>query len=63
MLYRERARGQAGLWKRLTSGLVVAYRSRKAADLDLLSLSRHLRRDLGLDEGQGGLSAGDIWRK
>lgn len=63
MLYQERVPGQAGLWKRLTASLVVACRSRRAADLDPLQLSRHLRRDLGLDEGQGGLGASGIWRK
>ena len=60
MLYQERVLGQSGLWKRLIAGLALAVHGRKPADLDLLSLNRHLRRDLGLDEGQG---VREVWRK
>jgi hypothetical protein len=31
---------------------------RRPADLDLLSLSAHLRRDIGLEDGMRGLVAG-----
>ena len=54
MLYQERALGRRSLWARITAGL-VGRRTAHRADLDLLSMNPHLRRDLGLEDGQGGL--------
>jgi hypothetical protein len=54
MLYQERVLGRRSLWARLTAGLVERRHSHRA-DLDLLSMNPHLRRDLGLEDGQGGI--------
>ena len=53
MLYQDRVLGRPSLWSRLMDRL----RSRGAgriADLDILSLNAHLRRDLGLNDGEAG---------
>lgn len=55
MLYQDKTLGQAGGWHRFLARLALARRSNKAADLDLASLSPHLRRDLGLWDGQSGV--------
>ena len=55
MLYQERVLGRTSLWSRLTSRLAIGLASRRAADLDLLSLNPHLRRDLGMEDGQSGI--------
>jgi hypothetical protein len=62
MLYQDRVLGRKGLWSRMAAGFAVAFSGKKAADLDLLSMNRHLRRDIGLDEGQGSLRL-DAWLK
>lgn len=54
MLYQERVLGRRSLWSRFTASLAQR-RSARRADLDLLSMNPHLRRDLGLEDGQGGL--------
>jgi hypothetical protein len=51
MLYQERVLGRRGFWSRLAARLAM----RRSADLDLLALSPHLRRDLGMEDGQNGL--------
>ena len=56
MLYQERTLGRPNAWKRLVAHLAIGLRGRKHADLDLLSMNPHLRRDLGLDDGQSGLT-------
>lgn len=55
MLYQERVLGRGSLWSRLAARVAVSLKARKAADLDLLSMNPHLRRDLGMDDGQSGL--------
>lgn len=55
MLYHERVLGRRSLWSRLAARLAIGLSRRKAADLDLLALSPHLRRDLGLEDGQSGM--------
>ncbi len=55
MLYQDRILGRHRLWRRLAAGLAIAWHGRRAADLDLLSMQGHLRRDLGLEDGQGGV--------
>ena len=55
MLYQERVLGRRSLWSRLAARLVTGLSARKAADLDLLSLNPHLRRDLGMEDGQSGV--------
>jgi len=49
MLYRDHTPGRAGFWTRLAARLAVWLGDRRHADLDLLSTSAHLRRDIGLD--------------
>jgi len=55
MLYQERVLGRSSLWSRLAARVVTSLTTRKAADLDLLSLNPHLRRDLGMEDGQSGV--------
>jgi hypothetical protein len=55
MLYQERVLGRTSLWRRLTSRIVIGLTAKKATDLDLLSLNPHLRRDLGMEDGQSGI--------
>ena len=62
MLYQDRVLGRKDLWSRMAAGFAVAFSGRRAADLDLLSMSKHLRRDVGLDEGYGNVSL-EVWRK
>jgi hypothetical protein len=58
MLYQERVLGRKGLWTRVAAGLAIAFSGRRDADLDLLSMNPHLRRDVGLDDGRL-----ELWRK
>jgi hypothetical protein len=55
MLYQERVLGRASHWGRLAARIAVGLTAKKAADLDLLSLNPHLRRDLGMEDGQSGV--------
>ena len=55
MLYQQRVLGHASLWGRLAARIALGLTSKKAADLDLLSLNPHLRRDLGMEDGQSGV--------
>ena len=55
MLYQERVLGRRSLWSRLAARVATGLSARNSADLDLLSMNRHLRRDLGMDDGQSGL--------
>lgn len=55
MLYQERVLGRRSLWSRLVAGLAVGRPRRGVADLDLVSMTPHLRRDLGLMDGEAGL--------
>ncbi len=63
MLYQEKALGQTGLGARLAARLALMFSRQKQADLDLLSMSPHLQRDIGLDTANNGLRADYIWRK
>lgn len=54
MLYQDRVLGRPSLWTRLAARLSRARRPAPVADIDLLSLNPHLRRDLGLMDGQAG---------
>jgi len=49
MLYQDKTLGRVGLRRRLAAWLVVTHRGRRVADLDLLSMNAHLRRDLGIE--------------
>jgi hypothetical protein len=55
MLYQERVLGRGSLWSRLAARVVNGLSGRRTADLDLLSLNPHLRRDLGMEDGQSGV--------
>jgi hypothetical protein len=56
MLYQERVLGRRNLWSRLVAQVALRATGKKHADLDLLSMNRHLRRDLGMDDGQSGFT-------
>ena len=56
MLYQERVLGRRNVWARLMAQVAIGLAGKKHADLDLLSLNPHLRRDLGMDDGQSGLT-------
>ena len=56
MLYQERVLGRRSLWSRIVSGLAIGRsKRRRVADIDLLSMTPHLRRDLGLLDGEAGV--------
>jgi uncharacterized protein YjiS (DUF1127 family) len=60
MLYQARILGRVGIGARLAATLAIILRRDRQADLDLLSMSPHLRRDIGVDRG---FAHGEIWRK
>jgi hypothetical protein len=55
MLYQERVLGRRSLWSRFAARVATGLSRRKPADLDLLSMNPHLRRDLGMEDGQSGV--------
>ena len=55
MLYQERILGRTNLWNRLAARGAINLKAHRSADLDLLSMNPHLRRDLGMEDGQSGL--------
>jgi len=59
MLYQDKALGQPSVTRRIASALRAVFSAKRQADLDLLSVSPHLRRDLGLED----FASGDIYRK
>jgi hypothetical protein len=64
MLYYDKALGRAGLARRLAAWVTARSRRRRLADLDLLSMNAHLRRDLGIEHlPPHRFSDGDVFRK
>jgi hypothetical protein len=64
MLYDNRQLGRQGLGTRLALRLRALFDTRRHADLDLLSMNRHLQRDLGLSDREVGVRLDDlVWRK
>ena len=61
MLYQDKTLGRLSIAARVAFLLQSMFSNKRQADLDLLSMNAHLRRDLGLENG--GFSAGEIWRK
>jgi len=55
MLYQDRTLGRHGWAVRMVARVAALFGQRRYADLDILSMSPHLRRDLGIEDGQGGL--------
>ena len=53
MLYQDRVLGRPSLWSRLV-GRLGSRRASRIADLDILSMNAHLRRDLGVTDGETG---------
>jgi hypothetical protein len=49
MLYQDKTLGRVSFGHRVTATLAHLLRKRRYADLDLLAMNRHLRRDLGID--------------
>lgn len=62
MLYQNKALGQKWLGTRLATRLLARFTGKRYADLDLLSMSAHMQRDLGLCDAPR-FSDGEIWRK
>ena len=62
MLYQDKALGRPTIAARAASALRSMFSTKRQADLDLLSVSPHLRRDLGLENAYRFTSA-EIWRK
>ena len=63
MLYQDRVLGQTWIGARLAARLALLLGNRRHADLDLLAMSPHLRRDIGADNIGTGFIPGDLWRK
>ena len=63
MLYQDRVLGHAWIGARLAARLAIMLGSKRYADLDLLSMNPHLRRDIGLDSRGTSFLEGEIWRK
>ena len=62
MLYQDKTLGQPTIARRVTSALRLMFSTKRQADLDLLSMNPHLRRDLGLQDFRG-LAPSEIYRK
>ncbi len=64
MLYQDKTLGNAWIGARLVARLAIVFGGRRHADLDLLAMNPHLRRDIGADNiGATGFLGGDVWRK
>jgi hypothetical protein len=64
MLYQDKTLGQAWIGARLAARLAILLGGRRYADLDLLAMNPHLRRDIGADNlGRTGFVPGEVWRK
>jgi len=63
MLYQDKSLGRSSFWRRLALRLTHPPRRGPLADLDILSMNGHLRRDLGIDEGQAGFRAHSLFPK
>ena len=62
MLYRDKVLGQKWVGARLAARLLARFTTKRYADLDLLSMSPHMQRDLGLSD-RPHFADGEIWRK
>jgi hypothetical protein len=62
MLYQDKVLGRRGAWRRMLAEMTAKLSRRHVADLDLLAMNPHLRRDLGLEDGQTGLRVDDTRR-
>ncbi len=63
MLYQEKALGQATLGTKIAAKLAIMFSRRRHADLDLLAMSPHRQRDLGLETTRQPAPLDYIWRK
>jgi hypothetical protein len=63
MLYQDKPLGRGWIGARLGLRLLSALSGRRFADLDLLSMSPHLRRDLGIEDDASSRALFDAWRK
>lgn len=64
MLYQDKTLGEASIGARFVARLAIMLGGRRYADLDLLAMNPHLRRDIGVDNlRDSGFTAGEIWRK
>lgn len=61
MLYQDKTLGKASIGAKLLARLAAIFGGKRYQDLDLLSVSPHLRRDIGLDRTELGV-ARDDWR-
>jgi hypothetical protein len=60
MLYQEKVLGRSWIGARLAARLAIVLGRKHQADLDLLSMSPHLRRDIGMDNRYADDA---VWRK
>ena len=64
MLYQDKALGRQDVWARVAARLSGMLSTRRQADQELLSLSTHLQRDVGVYDGSTPASGWDyVWRK
>jgi hypothetical protein len=63
MLYQDKTLGRAGLTVRLFARVALALSRHRHDDLDLLAMSPHLRRDIGMGDIEPGRPFVDLWRK
>jgi hypothetical protein len=63
MLYLDKTLGRAGVAARLFAWMALAIARRRHADLDLLAMSPHLRRDIGMGDAEVERSPIDLWRR
>jgi hypothetical protein len=63
MLYQDKTLGRTRPSARLFARLAIALARRRHDDLDLLSMSPHLRRDIGMGDFELDRPAVDFWRK
>jgi hypothetical protein len=64
MLYQDKLLGRASIGARVAAKFALLFGARRYQDFDLLTVSPHLRRDIGLRDGEIDFRPADeIWRK
>jgi hypothetical protein len=63
MLYQDKTLGRTGLGARLLAQVAMAFSRRRHQDLDLLAMSAHLRRDIGMGDVAPDIPFPAVWRK
>jgi hypothetical protein len=64
MLYQDKTLGRTGVLARLAARFAGAFSALRQADVDIATISPHLRRDLGVYDADNVASPWDyVWRK